>query len=144
MRMSWYTGTSTHKAVYSSQNLCLIPHRDADYTHRQDASLGPEMWQWQWWSWGPAADLFNVIHLFGTICRKDKRWVLSHHHIILNPYSETAKLLWCVSVVLRNVNAWRREMGCVWPVTVTRSMFTSVTVPSTDGSSVHLPQSGRN
>lgn len=60
----------------------------------------------QWWSRGPAADLFNVIHLFGTICRKDKRWVLSHHYIILNPNSEPSELLWGISVVLWDINAW--------------------------------------
>lgn len=62
-----------------------------------------------WGSRGPTAYLFDVLHLFGTVCRKDERGCLSHHHIILNSYTETTEPLRGILVVLRNINSWEVE-----------------------------------
>lgn len=106
--------TDSHSCSTPQWNTWTSVHTETPGKHtRTDACVHPSC-TWDprglpWGSRGPTAYLFDVLHLFGTICRKDERGCLSHHHIILNSYTETTEPLGGILVVLRNINSWEVE-----------------------------------
>lgn len=75
-------------------------------SRRQDPVLIPRSVWAEVGSGCPAADLLDVLQIFGTLCREDESRVLCHYHVVLNSHPETPKLLWSVAVIFRDINAW--------------------------------------
>lgn len=60
-------------------------------------------------SWAAATDLLDVVDLLGTVRRQDERRVLCYHDVILNAHTNATKSLRGTHIILRDINAWKKE-----------------------------------